>query len=83
MFYCSNTVVLLTINFKSDDVLYCNTIISVNALVPDDVYRASRGAGFSSLTSLHMRQPITANLMQPLWGICLFFCFFLRACIKN
>jgi len=51
MFRCSNTVVLLTVTFKSDEVLFCNTIISVNALMPDNVYPASRGAGFSSLTS--------------------------------
>jgi hypothetical protein len=68
--------VLLTITFKSDDFLFCNTIISVNALMPDDVYPALRDAGFSSLKSLHMRQSITANLMQPLWGICLLFLFF-------
>lgn len=84
MFRCSNTVVLLTITFKSDEVLYCNTIISVNALVPDDVYRGSRGAGFNSLTSQHMRQSIMAILMQPIWGGGLPFVFvFLRTCMEN
>jgi len=85
MFRCSNTVVLLTITFKSDAVLYCNTIISVNALVPDNVYPASRGAGFSSLTSQHMASVNYVHSHSASWGGggLLFVFVFLRAYINN
>ena len=83
MFPCSSIVVLLTVTFKSDEVLYCNTIISSNTLVLDDAYPASRGAGFINVTS-HASVNYGHSHAAPLGGGGLPFVFvFLRACIKH
>jgi len=53
-------------------------IITYNPLVLNNIYAALQGAGFSSLMTQHMRQPLTAFLVWPCWDFSLFsqFLFF-------
>ena len=49
-------------------------LLVVNLLVPNNTYFALKGTGFSFLTTQHMCRPVLAILIQPSWGVFLFFC---------